>query len=97
MRLTYFHDNRQLTGLYKQETEIRRRKDERCMKKQTDIDRHGTVTTSTSSQPLDPPHFSLPTTFKYRSGSRTLMDLMDLPDMLSRDVGLRLCLAMVEL
>ncbi len=27
------------------------------------MDRHGTVTTSTSSQPLDPPHFSLPTTF----------------------------------
>ncbi len=64
MRLAYFHDNRLLTGLYKQETEIPRRKDERCIKKQTDIDRHGTVTTSTSSQPLDPPHFSLPTTFK---------------------------------
>jgi hypothetical protein len=64
VRLTYFHDNRLLTGLYKQETEIRRRKDECCIKKQTDIDRHSTVTASTSSQPLDSPHFSLPTTFK---------------------------------
>jgi hypothetical protein len=35
---------------------------------------------------------------KVKYGSRTLMDLMvNLPDMLSRDVGLRLCLAMVEL
>ncbi len=50
MRFTYFHDNRLLTGLYKQETEMRRRKDERCIKKQTDIDRHGTVTTSTTLQ-----------------------------------------------
>jgi len=63
VRLTYFHDNRLLTGLYKQETEIHRRKDEHCIKKQTNIDRHGTATISTSSQPLDPPHFSLPTTF----------------------------------
>jgi hypothetical protein len=65
VRLTYFHDNPLLTGLYKQETEIRRRKDEGCIKKQTDIDPHGMITTSTSSQPLDTPHFSLPTTFKY--------------------------------
>jgi hypothetical protein len=64
VRLTYFHDTRLLTGLYKQETEIRRRKDEGCIKKQTDIDRHGTVTTSTSSQPLDPPHFSFPLPLK---------------------------------
>jgi hypothetical protein len=28
-----FHDNRLLTGLYKQETEILRRKDEGCIKK----------------------------------------------------------------
>ncbi len=35
---------------------------------------------------------------KLTNGSGTLMDLMiNLPDMLSRDVGLRLCLAMVEL
>jgi hypothetical protein len=39
-----------------------------------------------------------PKVLKYRSGSGTLMDFtVDLPDMLSRDVGLRLCLAMVEL
>jgi hypothetical protein len=35
---------------------------------------------------------------KPANGSVTLMDFtVDLPDMLSRDVGLRLCLAMVEL
>ncbi len=33
VRLTYFHSNRLLTGLYKQETEIRWRKDKGCIKK----------------------------------------------------------------
>jgi hypothetical protein len=32
--------------------------------KQTDIDRHGPKASSNSSQPPDPPRFSLPTTFK---------------------------------
>jgi hypothetical protein len=32
--------------------------------------RHGPVTTCTSSQPLDPPHFSLPTTFKEKKKRR---------------------------
>ncbi len=58
VRLTYFHTNRLLNELYKQETEIRWRKT------QTDIDRHSPVSPATSSQPLDPPNFSLPTTFK---------------------------------
>ncbi len=64
VRLTYFQTNRLLNELYKQETEIRWRKDDGYIKKQTDIDRHSTVSPSTSSQPLDPPNLSLPTTFK---------------------------------
>ncbi len=56
--------NRLLIELYKQETEIRWRKDDGYIKKQTDIDRHSSVSPSTRSQPLDPPNFSLPTTFK---------------------------------
>ncbi len=64
VRLTYFHTNLLLIELYKQETEIRLRKNDGYIKKQTDIDRHSPVSPSTSSQPLDPPNFSLPTTFK---------------------------------
>ncbi len=64
VRLTYFHTNRLLKELYKQEAEIGWRKDDGYIKKQTDIDRHSPVSPSTSSQPLDPPNFSLPTTFK---------------------------------
>ncbi len=56
-----------LTGLYKWETEIRWRKDDNKIKKQTDIDRHGPKPSSNSSQPPDPPDFSLPTTFKENS------------------------------
>jgi hypothetical protein len=62
-RLTYFHANRLLFGLYKQETEILRRKDDGNIKKYTDIDRHGPKTSSITSQLPDPPHFSLVTTF----------------------------------
>ncbi len=65
--LTYFHTNRLLNELYKQETEIRWRKDDVYIKKRTDIDRHSPVSPSTSSQPLDPPNFSLPTTFKNKT------------------------------
>ncbi len=64
VRLAYFHPNRLLTGLYKQETEILWRKDDGNIKKQTDIDRHGPEPSLNSSQPPDPPHFPLPTTFK---------------------------------
>jgi hypothetical protein len=41
VRLAYFHANRLLTGLYKTEKEIRWRKDDGNIKKQTDNDRHG--------------------------------------------------------
>jgi hypothetical protein len=44
MRLAHFHANRLLTWLYKQETEILRRKDDGNIKKQIDIDRHGPKT-----------------------------------------------------
>ncbi len=40
---TNFHTNRLLIELYKQETEIRCRKDDGFIKKQTDIDHHGPV------------------------------------------------------
>jgi hypothetical protein len=63
VRLTYFHTNHILTGLYKTETEIRWRKDDNKIKKQTDIDRHGPKPSSNSSQPPNPPPFSLSTTF----------------------------------
>jgi hypothetical protein len=36
VRLAYFHSNRLLTDLYKKETEIRWRKDDNKIKKQTD-------------------------------------------------------------
>ncbi len=64
MRLTYFHTNRLLTELYKQETEICCRKDDGFIKKWTDINRHGQVQPSNICRLLDPPHFSLVTTFK---------------------------------
>ncbi len=67
VRLTYFHTNRLLTGHYKTETEIRWRKDDNRIKKQTDIDRHGPKPSLNSSQPPNPPPFSLPTTFKARN------------------------------
>jgi len=60
--LAYFHTNRLLIELYKQEMEIRCRKEDNKVKKQTDIDRHGPKPSSNSSQPPDPPYFSLPTT-----------------------------------
>ncbi len=63
VRLTFFHTNRLLNELYKQETEIRWRNDDVYIKKETDIDRHSPVSPSTRSQPLNPPNFSLPTTF----------------------------------
>ncbi len=66
VRLTYFHTNRLLNELYKQETEICSRKYVDYIKKQTDIHRHSPVSSSTSSQPLDPPNFSFPTTFKHQ-------------------------------
>jgi hypothetical protein len=46
------------------ETEIRWRKDDNKIKNQTDIDRHGPKPSSNSSQPPNPPPFSLHTTFK---------------------------------
>ena len=64
VRLAYFHPNRLLIELYKQETEIRCKKDDGPIKKLTDIDHHGPVPYSISGQTPDPPHFSLPTTFK---------------------------------
>ncbi len=64
MRLAYFHTNCLLIELWQQETEIRCRKHYVPIKKQTDIDHHGPVPYSISSQTPDPPHFSLPTTFK---------------------------------
>jgi hypothetical protein len=64
VRLTYFHANRLFFGLYKQETEKHRRKDDANIKKQTDIDRHGLKPSSNTSQLIDPPHFSVVTTFK---------------------------------
>ncbi len=63
VRLAYFHTNHLLTGLYKTEMEIRWRKD-KTIKKQTDINRHGPKPSSNSSQPPNPPPFSLLTTFK---------------------------------
>ncbi len=44
--------------------EIRWRKDDNKIKKQTDINRHGPKPSSNSSQPPNPPPFSLSTTFK---------------------------------
>jgi hypothetical protein len=66
VRLAYFHPDRLLTGLYKQETEILGSKDHGNINKQTDIDRHGQdqEPSLNSSQPPVPPPFSLPTTFK---------------------------------
>ena len=59
VHLAYFHAKCLLTGPYKRETEIHDNK----IKKQTDIDRHGPKPSSNSSQPPDPPDFSLLTTF----------------------------------
>jgi hypothetical protein len=64
VRLAYFHPDRLLTGLYKQETEILGSKDHGNINKQTDIDRHDPEPSLNSSQPPVPPPFSLPTTFK---------------------------------
>jgi hypothetical protein len=64
VRLAYLHTNRLLIKLYKQETEICCRKDNGFIKTQTDIHRHGPVQPSNICQLLDPPHFSLVTTFK---------------------------------
>jgi hypothetical protein len=63
VRLAYFHTNRLLFGLYKQETEILRTKDEGNIKKLTDNDRHGPKPSSNTCQLPNPPHFSLVTTF----------------------------------
>ncbi len=63
VRLAYFHTNCLLIELYKQEMEIRCRKKDNKVKKETDIDRHGPKPSSNSSQPPNPPPFSLPTTF----------------------------------
>ncbi len=63
VHLTYFHTNRLLTGLYKMEIEICWRKDDNKIKKQIDIDRQGPKPSSNSSQPHNPPPFSLATTF----------------------------------
>ncbi len=63
VRLAYFHPNRLLTELYKQEMEILRRKDDGNIKKQTNINRHGPEPSLNSSQPPNPSHFSLSTTF----------------------------------
>ena len=65
MRLADLHTNRLLIKLYKQETEICCRKDNGFIKTQTDIHRHGPVQPSNICQHLDPPHFSLVTTFKF--------------------------------
>ncbi len=61
MRLAYFQANNLSTGLYQTETEIRWRKDDNKIKKQTDINRHGPklYVSSNTSQLSDPPHFSL--------------------------------------
>ncbi len=48
------------------ETEILWRKNDSNINKQTDIDRHTPVPSLKSSQPPDPPHFSLPTTFNMK-------------------------------
>ncbi len=64
VRLAYLHTNRLLIKLYKQETEICCKKDNGFIKTQTDIHRHGPVQPSNICQLLDPPHFSLVTTFK---------------------------------
>ena len=64
MRLAYFHPDRLLTGLYKQETEMLGSKDDGSINKQTDIDRHGPEPSLNSSHTPDPSHFSIPTTFK---------------------------------
>ncbi len=55
MRLAYFHPNRLLPGLYKQEKEILWRKDDGNIKKREP--------SLNSSQLPDAPNFSLPTTF----------------------------------
>ncbi len=67
MRLAYFHTNRLLIEFYQQEMEIRCKKDDGPIKMATDIDHHGPVPYSISSQTPDPPHFSLPTTFKVKT------------------------------
>jgi hypothetical protein len=64
MCLTYLQANRLLFGLYKQETEIHRRKDDVNIKKQTDINHHGLKPSLKTSQLTDPPQFSLVTIFK---------------------------------
>ncbi len=57
VRLAYFHTNCLLIELYKQETEIRCRKDDSHIKKKTDIDCHCPVPYSISSLLPDPPSF----------------------------------------
>ncbi len=61
VHLAYFQANRLLIELYKQETEIRGRKDDGPIKN----DHHGPKVYSNSTQTPDAPHFSLPTNFKY--------------------------------
>jgi hypothetical protein len=65
VHMAYFHANSLLTGLDTTETEIYGRKDDDNIKKQTDIDCHGPKPSFNGSQPPDPTHFSLPTTFKH--------------------------------
>ncbi len=64
VHFTYFQANRLLTELYKQETEMRWRKADGHIKNWTDIDRYSPKPYSNSSLLLDPPPFSVPTTFK---------------------------------
>jgi hypothetical protein len=49
-----------LTGLYETETELRGRRYDDNIKKQTNIDRHGPKPSSNSSQPPDPLNFYYP-------------------------------------
>jgi hypothetical protein len=70
VRLAFFHTNQLLIELDKQEKEIRCRKDDRPIKKLTNIDHHGPVPYSLSTQTPDPSHFSLPTTFKGKVGAK---------------------------
>ncbi len=67
MRLAYFHTNHLLTGLYKTETEIRWKKDDIKIKKQTDIHGHGPKPSSNSSQPPNPLPFHYPLPLKVLS------------------------------
>ncbi len=66
IRIAYCQSNRYLNLLERAETEIRFSMANDMFKMKMDIDRHGPKLMPNKCQYIDPPYFSLQTTFKFK-------------------------------